>query len=93
MQFALLILQLLPVLPGLIRAVESIYGAGNGTAKLTAAVNILQAVVPAVADHLAAEPTNTPKLQSLIGTVVAGLNAANTWSAPPILGIPQQPNA
>lgn len=91
--FVLLLLQLLPYLPGIIRAVESIHGdtSGKGAEKLQSAVSLVQAVVPAVVDHLKNEPENTPKLESLIGTVVAGINAADTWHS--TNGIPQQPSA
>lgn len=79
--FILLLLKLLPYLPTVIKTVEAIHGPGNGPTKLDTAVTLLQAVVPAVTEHLKAEPANTDKLSSLIGTVVAGLNAADTWKA------------
>lgn len=77
--FIKLLLELLPFLPTVVRTVESIHGGGSGSDKLQSAVKLLQVVVPAVTDHLASEPANTPKLESLISTVVTGLNAAGNW--------------
>jgi hypothetical protein len=81
MPYIKLIMLVLPYIPDVVRAVELIFGKQTGVSqqKLQTAVSMLQAVVPAVADHLASEPTTKPKLESLISTVVTGINAANTW--------------
>lgn len=78
--FVAILLQLLPYLPAVLRMVESIHPLpGKGAEKLKTAVSVIQAVVPEVVAHLQNEPANKPKLESLIGTVVAGLNAADSW--------------
>ena len=80
MQFLLLLVQVLPLLPGIVRAVESIHGAGNGPKKLQSAMGFVTAVVPAVAEHMAADPANSSTLARVISAVVAALNAAGTWA-------------
>lgn len=80
--FIQLMLMLLPYLPTLIRTVEAIHPLpGSGAQKLQTAVSLVQAVVPEVVAHLQTEPANKGKLESLIGTVVAGLNAADNWKS------------
>lgn len=83
MQFFLLLLQILPYLPGLVRTVESIHGAGNGQAKLASAIQLIGAVVPAVSLAIANSPDNQSRLETVIGSLVAALNAAGTMHAAP----------
>lgn len=79
--FASILLSLLPYLPDLVRFVESIHPpSAENAKKLDTAVGLVTTVIPEVVQHLAAEPANLGKLQSLIGTTVAGLNAANNWN-------------
>lgn len=80
MQFLLLLVQVLPLIPGIVRAVESIHGAGNGATKLQSAMGLVAAVVPAVATHIAADATNGSTLARVISAVVAMLNAAGSWA-------------
>lgn len=93
--FVLLLLQLLPYLPAVIHLAEQIHPfPGKGAEKLNTAVGLLGAVVPEVITHLQAEPANLPKLQSALGTIVAGLNAANSWNQArqvPAVPAPVQP--
>jgi hypothetical protein len=81
--FILLLLQLLPYLPMVIRTVEAIHPLPkSGGEKLKTAVSLLQIVAPEVVAHLQNEPANRTKLESLISTVVVGLNAANQLKGP-----------
>ena len=86
MNFLAILLQILPYLPNVLRAVESIHPLpGAGAEKLATAVSLVQTVVPAVVTHLSdAEKggENVKSLHGLIGAIVSGLNAANSWKQP-----------
>lgn len=88
MQFVLLLVQVLPLIPGIVRAVELIHGAGNGQAKLKSALGLVGAVVPAVAEHVAADPAHGSTLERVISAVVAALNAAGSWAGAAALPAP-----
>ena len=80
MQFFLILLQILPLIPGVVRAVEQIHGAGNGAAKLQSAVSLISTAVPALAPHLTAD-SNVSTLQRVISAVVSVMNAAGAWAS------------
>ncbi len=73
-------LELLPlilkVLPGVISFIEQVMGPGNGAAKLAAAVQLTQDIIPEVAPHLTDDPKKLAQVQAVISTGVKFMNAA-----------------
>ncbi len=80
MPFILLLLQVLPNIPGVIRAAESIHGSGNGADKLQTALNLISTIFPSVQAAITAQPANQSKLVSIINVIVAAMNAAGTMA-------------
>lgn len=82
----MLLLQLLPYLPSVVRTVEEIHGGpestGKGAQKLNTAIDIVTKVVPAVADSISQKPENQTHLVTVINAVVAGLNASGVMKQP-----------
>ena len=93
MQFFLLLLQILPYLPDLIKTVEKLFGPGQGPQKLETAVKLLATVVPAVGESIAKAPEHQARLETVIGAVVAGLNANGKMNEPPTTFTPPDSGA
>lgn len=75
-----LLFSLIPHIPGVIRAVESLYGEtpGQGPSKLETAIDLIIAVAPDIATALNATPAARAILEKIIAIAVAAINASGT---------------
>jgi hypothetical protein len=84
--FFALLPTLLQLLPSIISFVEQLHGSapGQGPAKLTAAVDIVQRLVPAIAPHLTDDPAKLAIVNDIFGVGVRVMNATGMMPKAPV---------
>ena len=84
--FLALLPTLLQLLPSIIAFVEQVKGpaSGQGPAKLAAAVDLIQKLLPAIAPHLTQDPAKLALVHEVIGVGVTLMNASGMMPGAPV---------
>jgi len=95
MEIFLALMKVLQFLPSVVSLVESIHPAATpGAAKLTAAMGVVNSLLPAVGASVLSAPEGQTHLVTAINAIVTGLNASGMMPTPAAAApAPQSPVA
>lgn len=89
LQWAVLLMQIIPAIPNFIATVENIFEASptgaakTGAQKLQAVMNMLGQAFPALASFLASQPSNVSIMEEIISGIVAVMNSVGSMTNSP----------